>query len=87
MRENHRNEFIDFNEFTLYMNFKIFHGNSHFRKSNFQKNSEKHTKGEFVKIREFTQVIIFVIIPQNSILGLKMKVLKFLGIQPTIGYI
>ena len=39
-------------------------------------------QGEFVKIEEFTLVIIFVIFLQNDNLGLKMKVLKFLGIQP-----
>ena len=36
----------------------------------------------FRKIREFSQVIIFVILPQNDSLGLKIKVVKFLEIQP-----
>ena len=37
-----------------------------------------------MKIQEFTLVIIFVIFPQkNDNLGLKMKILKFLGIQPS----
>ena len=47
------------------------------------KHFEIHIYGEFVKIQEFTQVIIFVIFPQNSNSGLTMKVLKILGIQPT----
>ena len=33
------------------------------------------------KKREFTLIIIFVILPQNDILSSKIKVLKFLGIQ------
>ena len=37
---------------------------------------------EFVKIQEFYQVIIFVIFRENGNLGLKIKILKFLGIQP-----
>ena len=36
----------------------------------------------FRKIQEFSQVIIFVILPQNDSLGLKIKVVKFLEIQP-----
>jgi len=35
------------------------------------------------KIREFTLVIIFGIPLKNDSLGFKMKILKFLGIQPT----
>ena len=61
--------FSDFNEFALYM---IFHVNSHH-----QKISDIHIQGDFVKIREFTLVIIFMTYPS------KMKILKFLGIQPT----
>ena len=41
--------------------------------------------GEFVKINEFTLVIIFVIFHRNGNLGFKMKILKFLGIHPTYG--
>ena len=40
-------------------------------------------EGEFVKIRGFNLVIIFVIFPQKC-QCLKMKVLKLLGIQPTV---
>ena len=36
--------------------------------------------GEFVKTQEFILVIIFV---KNDNLGLKLKISKFLGIQPT----
>ena len=43
---------------------------------------EIHIWGEFIKTKEFTMVIIFVIFHQKYDLGLKMKVLKFLGIQP-----
>ena len=39
-------------------------------------------KGEFVKIRKITLVIAFEIFPQNDNLGLKLKISKFLGIQP-----
>ena len=44
----------------------------------------KDIKGELVKIREFTQVIFFVISLKNHHIGLKIKVLKFLGIQTRI---
>ena len=40
-------------------------------------------KGEFVKIRKITLVIAFEIFPQNDNLGLKLKISKFLGIQPS----
>ena len=46
----------------------------------FEKNFEYHKSGEFVKVRKFTLVII-VICPKNDNFGLKMKILKFLGIQ------
>ena len=36
-----------------------------------------------MKIREFTLARIFVIFPQNDNLGFEMKILKFLGIQPS----
>ena len=42
-------------------------------------------KVEFVEIREFILVIIFVISPQNGNKGLNMKTWKFLGIQPKYG--
>ena len=71
-----------FYEFNLYIIFKNFHENSHCRSGRFQENRESHIKGEFVKIGEFTLVLNCVIIPENGNLGLKMKNLKFLGIQP-----
>ena len=37
----------------------------------------------FVRIQEFTPVFTVVIFPQNDNSGLDMKILKFLGIQPT----
>ena len=43
----------------------------------FGKNSKNYIQGEFVKIREFALVIIFVIFPQNDNLGL--KILNFVG--------
>ena len=46
----------------------------------FIKNCKNHKWDEFVKIQEFTLVIF----PKNINLGLQMKVLKFLGIQPRI---
>jgi len=39
----------------------------------FVKKIENHMKGEFVKIEEFTLVIIFVIFLQNVNLGLKKE--------------
>ena len=39
--------------------------------------------GEFVNVRELTLVIVFVISPKNENLCFKMKILKFLGIQPS----
>ena len=85
--ENHKNdnkvESFDFNEFTLNMIFKIFHENNHYRNGHFQGNRKNHIKGEFLKIREFSLVIRFVTFPlKNVSFGLKMKVLKFHGIQP-----
>ena len=44
----------------------------------------KIIKGEFVKIENFPLVIIFFDFLNNDNLGLKMNVLKFLGIQPNI---
>ena len=67
--------------FTLYMIFNIFH--DHFRNGHFQKNSASHMWGDFVKIRVFTLVIIFVVFSQKmTISGLKMIILKLLGFQP-----
>ena len=61
---DNQGEFPDFNDFTLYMVFEIFHENSHYRNGQFLKNREIHIKDEFVKIQEFTLVIIFVIFCQ-----------------------
>ena len=49
----------------LFMIFKIFHENSYYRNSLFGKSRENHLWDEFIKIREFTQVIIFVIFLQK----------------------
>ena len=68
LRENHKNnnkgEFLDFYEFTLYMFLKVFL-KVFSRNSHFQKNSGNQEWNEFVKIQEFTLVIIFVILPQK----------------------
>ena len=45
----------------------------------FMKNFENHFKGGFIKIRKFILVIIFVIFDD---LDLKIKISKFLGIEP-----
>ena len=47
------------------------------------KNFENQIWSEFVKFQEFTLIIIFMIFPQNDNLSLQMKILSFLGIQPT----
>ena len=47
------------------------------------KNFENQIWSEFVKFQEFTLVIILAIFPQNDNFSLQMKILKFLGIQPT----
>ena len=61
IRNDNWDESLDVYEFTLYMIFENFHENSHYRNGHFQENLENHMKGEFVKIQEFTLVIIFVI--------------------------
>ena len=38
---------------------------------------------EFVEIQDYALVIVFVIFPQKRPFRLKMKALKFLGIQPS----
>ena len=44
--KNHKNdskdEFLDFYVFILYMIFKIFHENSHYRNDHFPENRENH---------------------------------------------
>ena len=52
---------------------RSFHENSHYRNVQFRENHKNHIMGGFVKILEFTLVIIFVIFPQ---------ILKFTGILP-----
>ena len=46
LRKNHKNdnlvEFLDFYEFTLFMIFKNFHENSHYRNGHFQENRENY---------------------------------------------
>ena len=44
-----------------------------------------HIKVESVQIQDFTLVIIFDIFLKNDDLDFKMKILKFLGIQPRVG--
>ena len=58
------------------MIFEIFHKNSRYRNGQFEENRENHIKGEFVQIREFTLVIIFMIFHQNDNWGLKMEIWK-----------
>ena len=77
-----------FTEFTLNIIYQIFRENSHYRNVHFQEHRENHLYGDFVKIREFTLVISFMFFPQNlNFKGFKMKVLKFLRIQPNNGTI
>ena len=45
---------------------------------------KNHKKGEFVKIKEFTLVIIFAIFLKNDNLGLNTKILYYLGIQSIV---
>ena len=52
----------------------------------FQTKCENHILGEFVKIREFILVIIFVIFTENDDFGLKMKILKFSGIRNKVNF-
>ena len=51
MRENVKNdnkdEFLDFDEFILYVIFKIFNENSHYPNGHFQKNPENYIHGDF----------------------------------------
>ena len=58
--------------------------NFYYRTGTSEKNRENHMKGELMKIQEFILVIIFVILGPNQNFGLKMQVLKFLGIRPTV---
>ena len=77
---------MDFNEFTLYMIFKIF-----FKMVPsimfFVKN---HLKGEFVNIEGLTLVItvyysVFLLFSLKNVnLGLTLKILKIFGIQPIL---
>ena len=54
----------------LYMILKIFNVKRHHRNDYFQKIGKIHV---FVKIVEFTLVIMFMIFPKNDNLGLKMN--------------
>ena len=49
----------------------------------FVKKLKNNVKGEFVKIKNLTQVIVFVIFSQNWQFRLEIKILNFLGIQPS----
>ena len=49
----------------------------------FVKKLKNNVKGEFVKIKNLNQVIIFVIFSQNWQFRLEIKILNFLGIQPS----
>ena len=62
-------------------NFSDFSENGHSDIGFFHKKLVK-SRGEFVKIQELVVVIISVIFPQKQHLGLKVKILKFLVIQP-----
>ena len=61
-----KGKFLDFYEFTLYMNFKIFNKNSDYRNGIFQKNRENHKQAKFVKIRKSILAIIVQICPENG---------------------
>ena len=86
MRENHRNdnkgESPDFHEFTLYMHFDYFLEMAipmmAFNVKNFEKkvNLWKSGMDPSYNFHDFSH--------KNDNLGLKMKVLKFLGIHPRI---
>ena len=51
--------------YRIFLIFQIFHVNSHYQNDHFQENRENHIYGVFVKIRELTLIIIFVIFPQK----------------------
>ena len=72
-KNDNQGEFPDFNEFTLYMIFEIFHENSHDQNGHLQKNFNNHIQGEFVKIRKYTLGIIFMIFPQKSQFRLEIE--------------
>ena len=70
LSENHWNDNSDFYELILYMTFDVSLEMNISTMAIFVKNSKNHIiydiKGEFVKIREFILVIIYVIFPQKS---------------------
>ena len=57
---------------------------AHYRNGHFQENRENHIKGEFEKNPGIHPRYHFCGFPQNDNLGLTVKILKFLGIQPTL---
>ena len=65
------NSWILTNTYPLYDFQKKEHGNSLYRNGHFQENRENHIQVEFVKIREFILVIIFVTFPQKQHFWLK----------------
>ena len=69
---------------SAYIWFSRFSWNGHSKNDYFHEKNLKNISGEFVKIEEFTLVIIFVIFHQKWKLRLKMEVLKFLGIHPKL---
>ena len=56
-------------EYIIHMIFVIFLKMAILTIAIFVKNFKNHVWGEFVKIREFTLIVIFLIFPQNDNLG------------------
>ena len=61
--------------------FNMFHGNNHYRKDNFQENSEN---SEFVQIRKFSQVIFMIFTQKKANFGSKLKFCNFSKFSPHI---
>ena len=63
-KNDYKGELFDFNDFVLYMICDIMKMAAQIMVI-FVKNYKSHKKGESMKIRKFTLVIIFVIFPQK----------------------
>ena len=64
------------------MIYKIFHENSHYRNDRFQENRKNPIYHEFVKVRDFTLVIVFVIFFQKRQFRLKNENFEISGNTP-----
>ena len=69
---DNKGDFSDFNQFTFFMIFWKFHQKSNYRNDQFQENSESQIT-EFVNIREFSPLIIFVIFIKKWLFWLEIE--------------